>query len=186
MNGRRATIEFFTYQVHTLRQRDILDIQLSHIREEGLYIRQGKTGKKQIKRWTPRLRAAIESLKDMPSDITTTNIAHSRKGMQYTSSGFKSMWQRGMDKARGICRRKHNETDEEYEKRNEAFIEKYPPQLMETFTFHDIKAKSISDYEQGDKQEFSGHKSARVVSDIYDRKPTLVDSHKPKSFPKTK
>jgi len=28
--------------------------------DEGIYIKQGKTNKAQIKRWTPRLRAAVE------------------------------------------------------------------------------------------------------------------------------
>lgn len=166
------------------RQRDILDIQRSHLRDEGLFIRQGKTGKKQVKKWTSRLHETIESLQAMPSEIATTNIVHTRKGMLYTSSGFKAMWRRAMDKAMGICRKKKSETTAEYEIRKAAFLEKYPPRLTESFTFHDIKAKSISDYEEGNKQEFSGHKSARMVREIYDRKPALVESHNPKSDPK--
>jgi len=55
--------------------------------------------------------------------------------------------------------------------------------LEERYTFHDIKAKSISDYEQGNKQEFAGHKNARMTRETYDRKPTVVNSHNPKSKP---
>tara|TARA_B100000745_G_scaffold292648_1_gene233739 strand:- start:1091 stop:1372 length:282 start_codon:yes stop_codon:yes gene_type:complete len=42
------------------------------------------------------------------------------------------------------------------------------------FTFHDIKAKSISDYE-GDKQRFSGHKT-RAQMESYNRKGDVVPS----------
>jgi len=75
-----------------IRQRKIIDLQVTHKREDGLYIRQGNTGKKQIKRWTPRLRDAVKSLEEMPSIISTMNIVHTRKGTQYTSSDFKAMW----------------------------------------------------------------------------------------------
>ena len=52
---------------------------------------------------------------------------------------------------------------------------RFDGELNIDFTFHDIKAKAISDYE-GNKQEFSGHKTQSQVA-IYDRKvkvtPTL-------------
>ena len=41
------------------------------------------------------------------------------------------------------------------------------------FTFHDLNAKSISDYE-GDKTKFSGNKKSVHV---YDRKTEVVDTH---------
>jgi len=40
------------------------------------------------------------------------------------------------------------------------------------WTFHDLKAKGISDFE-GDKQEFSGHKS-RLMMERYNRSPDKV------------
>ena len=42
------------------------------------------------------------------------------------------------------------------------------------FTFHDLKAKEISDFE-GDKKRFSGHRSDSMIA-VYDRKPEIVDS----------
>lgn len=45
------------------------------------------------------------------------------------------------------------------------------------FTFHDLKAKGISDY-SGDKQRFSGHRNPAQVA-VYDRKPEVVDSLDP-------
>jgi hypothetical protein len=50
------------------------------------------------------------------------------------------------------------------------------PHLRFDFTFHDIKAKPISDYEKGDKQEFSGHTTKSQMEDC-NRKTSIVDSH---------
>jgi hypothetical protein len=47
------------------------------------------------------------------------------------------------------------------------------------FTFHDIKAKSISDYDSGDKQEFSGHKT-RSQMERYNRNIQEVRALDPK------
>ena len=44
------------------------------------------------------------------------------------------------------------------------------------FTFHDLKAKGISDFE-GDKQLAGGHKSPSMTA-IYDRKKHTVDPTK--------
>jgi hypothetical protein len=42
------------------------------------------------------------------------------------------------------------------------------------FTFRDLKAKGVSDFEGG-KKKASGHKSNRTVG-VYDRKPIEVDA----------
>lgn len=42
------------------REGDIFDLMEDELMAEGIFIEQNKTGKKQIKKWTPRLRAAIE------------------------------------------------------------------------------------------------------------------------------
>ena len=47
------------------------------------------------------------------------------------------------------------------------------------FTFHDIKAKGISDYEQGDKQLFSGHKTRKAM-EVYNRRIQEVAALDPK------
>lgn len=132
------------------RQSDILDMKLSQLRPEGIFIRQAKTGKAQIKTWTPRLRAALELAKSQPSEIGTMYVIHNRKGQRYTRTGFASMWRRARIKAGKDFKNKLD------------------------FTFHDIKAKSISDYD-GDKQRFSGHKTFSQVV-VYDRKTDVVDS----------
>lgn len=45
------------------RIEDVLSIKRSQLRDEGLFIKHGKTGKSQIKAWSPRLRAAIDQAK---------------------------------------------------------------------------------------------------------------------------
>ena len=42
------------------------------------------------------------------------------------------------------------------------------------FSFHDLKATGVSDFE-GDKKKASGHKSERMVN-VYDRKRIEVDA----------
>lgn len=44
--------------------------------------------------------------------------------------------------------------------------------LKERFTFHDLKAKGVSDFE-GDKQRTAGHRMARAAA-IYDRKTETI------------
>jgi hypothetical protein len=48
------------------RQSDVLSLSEDQISEMGIFIRQGKTGVKQIKAWTPRLRAAVSLARALP------------------------------------------------------------------------------------------------------------------------
>ena len=132
------------------RQGDVLALTRDQILPEGIKIKQGKTGKLQVKRWSPRLRAAIELAKQIKTANPSTIIIPTRTGAPYSSDGFRTMVAKAKKKAREATG------------------------LAMDFTYHDIKAKSISDYE-GNKQEFSGHKTYSQVA-IYDRKPQVVDS----------
>lgn len=133
------------------RQGDVLRLKRDQLLEDGVFIKQGKTGKQQIKRWTPRLRAAIALAQSITNRIESFYVIRTNSGTPYTSDGFRRRWKDAQYKAR-------KETGHALD-----------------FTFHDIKAKAISDYE-GDKQRFSGHKTASQVA-IYDRKTPIVDSH---------
>lgn len=149
------------------RGQDVRAIMLSDIKDNGIYIQQEKTGKKQIKLWTPRLRdavdAALEMRKEILSSLDKRGVVASMyliintKGQPYTASGLKSIWAK-----------------------NKARI-KLEHGMSTKWTYHDIKAKGISDYE-GDKQKFSGHKSARQTED-YNRKTAEVLAHNSSSRP---
>lgn len=137
------------------RKGDVLDIKKGQLQEEGIYIKQGKTGKAQIKQWTPRLRAAINLASKVKSTIDTMYVIHTKQGQRYTESGFDAAF-----------RLAKIEAQKQSDKKELG--------LKIDFTFHDLKAKGISDYE-GDKQRFSGHKTASQVA-RYDRKINVVET----------
>lgn len=119
------------------RQQDVLALTRKDKREEGLMVYQQKTGKKQLKLWTPRLLEAVELGLKGSNDIDAP-IVRSRKGLPYTRTGFNSIWRREQIKAQEAGK------------------------LPQRFRFHDLKIKGISDFE-GDKQAFSGHKTSSMA-----------------------
>jgi integrase len=110
----------------------------------GLIIRRRKGSRNNITTWSDRLTAAIELSNRLPRPNANTilPIIRGQGGDKLTESGFQTIWQRLMIKV------------------VESGIER--------FTFHDLKAKGISDTE-GDKQQASGHKTAAMIA-TYDRK----------------
>ncbi|MEW5250595.1 site-specific integrase [Microbulbifer sp. 2201CG32-9] len=132
------------------RQQDVLALSKNHIREEGLLIIQAKTGKQQIKLWSPRLREAIDLAlsTNTHAKIQTPHILRGRTGRGYTRTGFNAVWQR----------------------EQRAALE--GDVIKKRFRFHDLKIKSISDFE-GDTQRFSGHKT-RSMAEHYNRTPDQV------------
>ena len=145
------------------RGQDVRKIMLPDLRDEGIYIRQQKTGKKQIKAWTPRLRAVVDramarrELIQRDCSVVSLYLIVNSDGQPYTASGLKSMWAK-----------------------NKARIEE-EHKLKIDWTYHDIKAKAISDFD-GDKQTFSGHKS-RAQMESYNRKPEVVATLNPVKKP---
>ena len=90
----------------------------------------------------------VERSRSLPGAKSTTYLLHNRQGQKVRKRAFSSAWQIVMKKAV-----------------REAGIR--------SFTFHDIKAKGVSDFE-GDKAKASGYKSLRMVA-VYDRKIETVD-----------
>jgi integrase len=73
-------------------------------------------------------------------------VVRTRKGTPYTSEGFRACWQRTMQRAmrKGI--------------------------LAERFTFHDLRAKSVSDSKTLEEAfERAGHTSMQMTRGTYDR-----------------
>ncbi|EFC4854743.1 tyrosine-type recombinase/integrase [Escherichia coli] len=137
------------------RVSDVLKMDWSQIMDKGIFIQQGKTGIKQIKAWTERLRAAVDRCRAWGEDGALIKNVY---GERYSYKGFNDAW-----------RKARRSAAEQLGKPLDC-------------TFHDLKAKGISDYEGTgkDKQKFSGHKTESQVL-VYDRKiklsPTL---NKPK------
>jgi integrase len=133
-----------------MRQGDILKLKYSDLSEQGIHLTQNKTGKKQIFSWTDDLKQAIETAKLQRRHANSIiYIIANERGQPYTSAGFKSNWQRLIDKSvkTGI--------------------------IKERFTFHDLRAKAGSDNEEN-AQKLLGHSSASTTKRIYERKPSLV------------
>lgn len=133
-----------------LRTADVLSMKRNQFQEEGIVVRQRKNGTTDIREWSPRLRAAIDI--PLPGTPSATYVIHNEHGQPFTYDAFRHHWKRAKDLAA--------ERDCE---------------LRFDFTFHDIKAKAVSDYE-GNKQDFSGHKTASMVA-VYDRRMKRVKSH---------
>lgn len=137
------------------REGDVFDLQIPDLRADGIFIEQNKTGKKQIKKWTPRLQAAINlASKHFANKSASGYVIPSPTGGRMNKKTFNTWWNNA----------------------KKAAALKLGRSIPGTF--HDIKAKAISDYEGSskEKQLFSGHKTeSQVVT--YDRKvkisPTL-------------
>lgn len=133
------------------RVSDVLKMNWNQILDKGIFIQQGKTGIKQIKAWTERLNAAVDICREWGQDGPVIRTMY---GERYSYKGFNEAW-----------RKARNAASEELGRPLDC-------------TFHDLKAKGISDYEGSgrDKQKFSGHKTESQVL-VYDRKvkisPTL-------------
>ena len=114
----------------------------------------GKQGIAQIKAWTDRLHTAIELSHTLPLDkrISSIYVLYQQSGSGYTRDGFNSRWRKAKEEAK--IKFSHLNFD---------------------FTFHDLKAKGVSDLDGSlsEKQTISGHKNIAQTA-RYDRKINIV------------
>jgi integrase len=127
-----------------MRLCEVLDLKQSDLRPEGIHVRRRKGSRDNITTWSPRLEEAVKLSKSLPMPQArpiNPHLIRGLSGQRLSESGFQTLWQRIMAEALQLS--------------------------IERFTFHDLKAKGVSDSE--DKQQASGHKSASMVA-VYDRK----------------
>jgi integrase len=142
-----------------LRQRDLLLLTVSDLREDGIHVTPSKTkgssGKRLVYEWTPALRAAVEALKAIRPAISPYLVC-SRNGKGYvkddgTAPGFNHLWQNCM--ARVLKDTK----------------------VKERFTEHDLRAKVGSDAESLKRAtELLGSVDEALVNRVYRRKPERI------------
>jgi integrase len=126
------------------RQGDLLQLEWSAVSEEGVFFQQGKTGKKLLVGMSPALREVLDRARTLKPELPRTFVIRKRNGKPYTSDGFRAIWQRLM--------RRHAKAG------------------ALRFTFHDIRAKSISDTANlQDAYERAGHTSPTTTRRVYDR-----------------
>ncbi len=132
------------------RISDVIDLKLTDLLEDGLFIQQGKTGKKQIKLYSERLQAAIELAKSLPckDGMFTMFLFNKPDGSRYTVRAIQAQYKKACIAA-GV----------------------------EGVTLHDLKAKGISDLEGtlAEKSDAAGHTNLNMTK-RYDRKTKKVPS----------
>lgn len=71
------------------KQQDVLSLRKDQILDDGIFIQQGKTGKKQIKLWSPELREAVKEC-DNVYGVNSLYVIHQATGSSFTRDGFNS------------------------------------------------------------------------------------------------
>lgn len=149
-----------------MAQGDLLRLQMSQIREDGIHVTRHKTakssGKRTIYERSPELDEAIAMAKAARPVHLSPYLFCNRNGEGYINEatgkppGWKSMWQRFM--ARVL-----KETT-----------------VTEPFTEHDLRAKVGSDAESLEKaRALLAHVDSRTTERVYRRKPERVSTGKP-------
>lgn len=139
-----------------LRKGDTLRIRESDIKEDGLYVKIGKTGKRVILTWNEDLRDTIDTAKRLRPVHISPYLFCTRRGECYVNGndetpGWNSMWQRFMDKLLAETR------------------------LKESFTMHDLRAKAGSDQPDDEQaRKLLTHESVALTRKHYRRKPQKI------------
>ena len=82
------------------REGDIRLLRKDQLREDGIFLRTSKVGKKQLWVWTPELRAIVDAANALRGKkVSSLWVFPSRTGMPYTIDGFQSNWARIRSKA---------------------------------------------------------------------------------------
>lgn len=142
--------------VTSLRKKDILSIRLSEppqdspervfLRDDGLYVKQSKTGNRLIFEMTPEFSEILQRAKALHRRVHSVYLFCNRAGQPYTTSGFDSLWKRVLKKSK-----------------------------VQNFHFQDIRAKAATDSEELglDTQRLLGHKT-RAMTDRYIKQRQVV------------
>ena len=139
----------YVYKRATDIQKAAMEIAVRNLtrramKEKGLEVHRVKGSNASLVYWSPRLRAAVDLglATNTKATMQSAHLLRGRDGHGVRPRAWNTAWQRLMTKC--------------------------APALKERFTFHDIKAKGVSDA-VGDKQAASGHKT-RAMVETYDRK----------------
>ena len=133
-----------------MRRGDLLALTRSQLRDDGIHVTTGKTGRKLIIEWSDELRDVVARAKQLKPQVRQHVIA-TRQGKRFTANGFSTLWQRAVRKAL----------------KQKA--------LTQRFTFNDLRSKSASDTaDLLEASERLGHSSPAITKQVYRRKPVRV------------
>ena len=130
-----------------IRRGDLLRIRLADLREDGLHVEQGKTGKRQVFAWTDGLRAVTEAAKSLRRTVGSLWLfpAHRDAGKPMSAQALRTAWERTRAAA-GL------------------------PDVR----WHDLRRKTGSDATEGEASALLGHADSRVTARHYRAKPAVV------------
>lgn len=133
--------------ITAMRQKDILRLDRRQVAEGFLTVTFSKTKKQRRFPIAGDLKENIDlALKQKPE--LRPHVIVSRKGKPYTRDGFQTQWQRVMKRA--LAKRL----------------------IAERFTYHDIRAKSLSEAETLEEaQKRAGHADSKITAAVYRRLP---------------
>lgn len=115
------------------------------VNDIGVFISRTKKSESETTTWTPRLRQAIAQAEALPGPGRKF-VVHNADGSQITENQFRNAWKRTMERA-------------------------LKQGLQERFTFHDLKARGVTNH----PLQHSGHKSERMKS-VYVRQAPRVQA----------
>jgi integrase len=126
------------------RQKDILRLDRKQVAAGLLQVQQSKTGKKIDYPVAGSLEENIEAALKIAPQVRQFIIVN-RMGKPYSRDGFQTQWKRAVTK---------------------AF-----PNKADRFTFHDIRAKSLSDAKTLEEARIrAGHSDPKITQEIYRRR----------------
>lgn len=131
---------------------DQIDVTYRGENDHGrIHIIQGKTGKEIAIQITDAVRDVLVRAKRRPPAIPRLYVIRTRTGEPFTSTGFRTGWQRLMKRAleNGL--------------------------IATPYTFHDLRAKSASDNDDIEEAaKLLGHQNSQMTKSVYDRNVRVV------------
>lgn len=122
------------------RRSEVLALRREDVTDAGVFLNRGKGSEDETTTWTPALREAIQAARAINRGVISPWLLHDPKGGKIKAAAFDTAWQRLITKA-------------------------LESGLKERFTFHDLKAKGVTDH----AEQWAGHKSERMRQ-VYVRK----------------
>jgi integrase len=128
---------------------EVLALRKEHLLEDGVLLQRAKGSKDEITQWSDRLQRAIDAAEKLHPATISPWVLHNADGSPISYNAYKESWQR--------CRHK--------------MIESGAMPADDQFTFHDLKARGITDH----PTKHGGHRSKKMQA-VYDRLPDLIPS----------
>lgn len=129
-----------------MRMSEIRTMPIDAPNDIGVSVKRSKKSESELTTWTPRLRKAVENARALFPEATSKYLIHNEDGSMVTENQFRNAWRRTIEKAT-------------------------KQGLKERFTFHDIKARGVTNH----PTQHSGHKSERMKA-VYVRKAPNVQA----------